>query len=174
MHFIATSGTTGAGGTQFYDFLNIPQTFSHLKLYVTARDTSAFVDRAVFLELNSTGGSAYTHNFLRGNGSSMSNTFSGPNGRFDYDPIPAANAAANLFGAAVIEILDYSSTVKNKTLKINHGTDFNGSGSINLWSGLFASTGAVTNMRLYPNVAFAQYSRIDLYGITSNPVATGA
>jgi hypothetical protein len=173
MHFIATTGAM-ANATGLFDFNSIPQTFSHLRMYMSVRDTGAFTERGMFLEFNGVGGSSYTHNFLRGNGSSVSNTFSGPNGRFDWDPIPAASATTNLFGVAVVDIYDYTSTIKNKTVKIHHGTDFNGSGSSNLWSGLFSNTGAITTMRLYPNNGFAQNSRIDLYGMTSNPVATGA
>ena len=54
------------------------------------------------------------------------------------------------------------------------GWDANGSGRAMLGSALWMSNSAINRMQLTPDNGFTTSSRIDLYGITNNPIATGA
>ena len=174
MHFIATSGAM-TNGTLVHDFNSIPQTFQHLQVRLTVRDTAAFVQRSWFLEVNgnSPSGSNSQH-YLSGDGSGVGSSNAVNQGRWGGPAVPAASASANVFGAYILDILDYRDTNKTKTFRAIGGFDNNGSGAVEIYSYLYNSTNAISSLRFYTNNGFAGGSRIDLYGITSNPVATGA
>ena len=72
------------------------------------------------------------------------------------------------FGAAIIDILDYASTSKNKTVRVLTGFDQNGSGNICLASGLWfrSSPAAITSISLAGNSRnYLQYSQFALYAV---------
>jgi len=166
------NGYTTSGGTPTYvDFNNIPATYTHLQLRYSVRDTAAFNTRSMFLEINgNTQGNINAEHYMKGNGSTVSSSGSTNIGRFDWGEIPAASMAANTFGVGTVDFFDYANTNKNKTIKATHGYDANGSGEINFWSGLWASTAAINFIRIYSNVGFANGTQVDLYGITSSQV----
>jgi hypothetical protein len=88
--------------------------------------------------------------------------------------VPAASTASNIFGAIIIDILDYTSTTKNKTIRMLGSYDSNGTGLAILKSGLwFKTPEAVTTINLGITTGWATGSRWDLYGI-SNSFQTGA
>ena len=82
-------------------------------------------------------------------------------------PMPNSNQPTGVFSGGVLNILDFSSTTKNTTLRALGGQ----SGSINpvivSSSGLFASTSAVTSITADSQVGanFAAGSRFSLYGL---------
>jgi hypothetical protein len=80
--------------------------------------------------------------------------------------MPTNSAAANVFGAGIIDILDYADTNKYKTVRALSGTDNNGSGDIILGSGLYQQTTAITSITLEANgVNWLTNSSFALYGI---------
>lgn len=174
MHHIA-SVTVGAGGSGSIILMdNIPQTFSHLQVRLSLRGSvSANSDLAYFWNAPAGITTAQWH-ALSGDGSSAT---SGSGTAAVYaGKMPAANATSNVFGSIIVDILDYSSTTKLKTFRCIGGYDNNGSGVSELWSGLWSgSTNPISSIRLNGGSGgFAQYSRADLYGITTNPITTGA
>jgi hypothetical protein len=66
-----------------------------------------------------------------------------------------------------MDILDYTSTNKNKTVRSLGGFDRNGGGIITLSSSLwFKTPEAITSIRLKPqSSSWTQYSSFALYGI---------
>jgi len=155
---IATT-TVGVGGSSSITFTSIPQTYKHLQIRAIAQQvTGGFVsvtlDNATFV---------YRH-YLLGNGSTLSSgadTTNAP-GIFSTNAVNGAS----IFGASVLDILDYTSTNKNKTFRSIGGSDSNGSGSILFLSALFTSSSTVTSITLTANTSvFTQYSQFALYGI---------
>jgi hypothetical protein len=69
--------------------------------------------------------------------------------------------------ASITTILDYQNINKYKTVRTIDGFDANGSGGIELISGLWQSKNAITSITLIPNssASFAQYTQFALYGI---------
>jgi hypothetical protein len=68
--------------------------------------------------------------------------------------------------AAVLDLLDYTSTTKNKTLRFLGGVDNNGSGGIWLSSNIYITTAAITSLSFkFNSYNFTPDSRISLYGI---------
>jgi hypothetical protein len=69
-----------------------------------------------------------------------------------------------------MDILDYASTSKNKTLRTFAGGDNNGGGSVDLWSHLWMSTSAITRLTFYAYSQgsasnFGANTRFALYGV---------
>ena len=72
-----------------------------------------------------------------------------------------------MFGATVCDILDYTNTNKYKTVRALSGHDQNGSGVIQLRSGFWRSTSAITSITISNDqiANIAEYTRFSLYGI---------
>jgi hypothetical protein len=172
MIWIAGS-TVGVGGTANFEFNNIPQNFTHLQLRVFGRSTlNATVDNLSMYFNNDTGSNYSTH-YLSGSGAgSFGSSGFTSQPRF-YIPSLYPAATTGQFASSIIDILDYSNTNKNKTVRILTGFDANGSGTIALVSGLWMSTAAITRFNAETSANIIAGSRFDLYGITTSSV-TGA
>jgi hypothetical protein len=162
---IPLATTTLSTTTATIEFTSIPQAYEHLQIRLFARTTGGNIQSYASIQFNSdTTGSNYYSHYIQGDGSSIS---AGPNASnsIHYD-IAGANATASVFGAIVFDILDYANTNKYKTTRALGGTDNNGNGRMNLTSGLWINTSAITSIRLTPFAgSFAQYSHAALYGI---------
>ena len=180
MHWI-TSSTVSNNTTTSIAFTNIPQTFTHLQLRCSARalTSSGTHEWLYFYHPNVIGSGNFTGHMLYGDGSGV---YSGGNAANQYSVltgyIPLATQTANAFGSAIIDILDYASTSKNKTIKSMWGYDINGGGETGINSGYSSNLGtsALTSFEIGLSGGYylTQGSKFNLYGITSNPIATGA
>jgi hypothetical protein len=165
------STTVGAGGLVSFDFQNIPQTFTHLQLRVFGRSTlNATVDNLSMYFNNDTGNNYATH-FMSGNGSATSANAFTSSPRF-YIPSLWPAATTNQFASTIIDVFDYTNTNKNKTVRTLTGFDANGSGAVSFVSGLWLSTAAINRFSGETSATIAQFSRIDLYGVSVSS-ATG-
>jgi hypothetical protein len=145
-------------------FSSIPSTYKHLQIRAIALSASNSVP--VLLRFNSDTGSNYSQHYLGGQGSitaagatasTSSITLTGIYARFLYPSDP---------WAYIIDILDYADTNKFKTVRALHGADSNGSGEINLTSGNWRNTTAISTITLsMASSGFNQYSSFALYGI---------
>jgi hypothetical protein len=157
-------------------FSNIPQTFTHLQARITGRDASATSTNPAFVQYNGFGGTYPYFHSLSGDGASTSSRIL-QSVLIALPSLPGTSATANIVGAIILDILDYTNANKNKTARAIGGCDLNGSGIVTLASGFLDSTTAITSLTFggafSSPYAFATGTRIDLYGIqTSN--ATGA
>jgi hypothetical protein len=151
---ISTS-VVGGGGSSSITFSSIPSTFKHLQLRYLVK-TSGNVD--FNMTLNGSSSNYYAH-ILRGNGSSATGE--------GYAISTITNVGSAGFTAGVTDILDYTSTNKNKTSRTLVGADYNGSGTVGIWSQLwFATPAAVNQITLTPaSGTVSEYSSFALYGI---------
>jgi hypothetical protein len=163
---IATATATG-GETSIT--LNIGSgSFKHLQIRGITRDThTSGLVRSLHMRFNSDTGSNYARHYLSGNGTAASaggtasSTFMSL-----WSCAPDDGSTANIFGAIDVTILDYASTSKYKTLRGFTGADLNGSGNVNVVSGLWMSTSAITSIQIIAEaVAFKAGSSFALYGI---------
>ena len=173
--FIIASLSVSTSSAQL-TFSNIPQTFTHLQARIWGRDASSTTLNASFVQINGFGGTYPTYHALSGNGSTASSV-AGTSVLIPLANLPGANATGNTVGSMIVDILDYTNTNKNKTVRTIGGTDLNGSGIVSISSGFLDSTSAITSLTFggafNSPFAFANGTRVDLYGIsTSN--ATGA
>ena len=168
--------TVGSGGAANVEFTSIPGTYSHLQVRAIARDTSSTGTFGAFkLQFNGdTSVNSYAFHMLYGNGASAGAdaTTSGTFGHIYLDTYPSNGAIANNFSGGILDILDYANANKYKTVRWLGGHDNNGTGStdgrkgfINLKSGLWLSTSAITSIKITADLtSFAQYSHFALYG----------
>ena len=147
-------------------FSNIPQGYKHLQVRILARDNRAVTFDNLIIQANGDTGSNYSDHFIYGDGGSAGSGggASVPDSR--VGTITGSSTTANVFGANVIDILDYTNTNKYKTVRGLTGADANGSGQIVFRSNLWLNTSAITSLTFTPGGgSFVQYSRFSLYGI---------
>ena len=162
--------TVGGGGAANVEFTSIPATYTHLQIRGIAKDDAGTPQtRFLTFRFNSDTASNYSWHYLTGNGSSPS---SAAGTSENYAIASFVNeGGTSIFGAAVIDILDYANTNKYKTVRGLGGYDLNGSGEATLASGSWRSTSAITSITLDLRSTqagnFNQYSSFALYGIRS-------
>jgi hypothetical protein len=163
-----SSYTVPAGGSGAVFFNSIPQNFTHLQVRLFVRSQNASPNTSMYIA-----GGPSSH-YLVGDGSSVTSTAqTGLPYQFVGAAFPAATSTANVYSNYVIDLLDYTSTSKNKTWRILGGFDANGSGRVTLASGLWETLSAITSFFVDTEGGFAAGTRFDLYGITTSQV-TGA
>lgn len=147
--------TVGSGGSTSISFSGISGSYKHLQLrgmgYMTTNEN-------IYLKLNGNDGTK--GHTLQGDGTSVVSEY------YNNSVVYAHRATTGRF-AFVTDILDYSTTTKNKTIRSLAGGDDNGAGRITLASGFYDSTAAITSFTLVGSSggSFTQYSSFALYGI---------
>jgi hypothetical protein len=162
---IATYNGTGSSGV--ITFSSIPSTYKHLQIRAILRGTSAYTANGTNMNFNSDSGSNYTLHRLIGDGASASSDgYTARSGAW-FGLEVDANASANIYAAAVTDILDYTNTNKYKSVRSMGGYDLNGSGQMNFASALWLNTAAITSISI--TAAFGGNwttgSQFALYGI---------
>jgi len=161
----------GASTSNTIEFADIPQGYKHLQIRGISKTTRS-------------GGVNYANDFTINFNSDYSSNYSAHGvysfggiyayGIADYNTIFFQSAAAdgdgvipNIFGASVIDILDYSNTNKFKTAKGLSGTlttaDYADILGIN--SGNWRSFNPIENIQIKASFNFKQNTRFSLYGI---------
>ena len=159
--------TANGDNASYLSFSNIPQNYRHLQLRVTARDNvAALTQDPLYLKINNDTGNNYTYHSLLGDGSSASATNTVGGGLIVVGKCPGGSSTANMFGVAIIDILDYTNTNKYKTVRSISGNDQNGSGQVGLFSGVWLNTAAITRLDFgVANYYDSFYTQWALYGI---------
>jgi len=151
--------TVGSGGATDIEFTSIPGTYVHLQLRGFLRTTSGDQLRLTFN--NSTNN--YRSHYLEGTGGGV---LAGSESDPRINIYAALPSAASTFSGTITDILDYANTNKTKVVRALSGWDGNGSGYVDLDSGLWNDTTAITSIKFAPSAGnFAQYSHFALYGI---------
>ena len=156
--------TVGSGGQSSISFTSIPSTYKHLQLRCFAAGAGS---QRFGIRFNGDTGANYYSHFLYGTGSAAgAGAAASAN---TSNTIGASGGTDTVFGATVTDILDYTNTNKNKTIRSLTGYDGNGNGLAVLYSFLWSNTSTVTSLTLQASETysgnFAQYSSFALYGI---------
>jgi hypothetical protein len=163
-----TTVSVGSGGNASITFSSIPSTFKHLQIRGISRSNNATVaNNSIGIRLNSDTGSNYNSHFISGTGDGGTlSAFTFGTDTYMYLPTGGGNGAtASVFGAFIIDILDYTNTSKNTVVRSLSGVDSNGSGNLRFASGLWMNTNAVTTILIDGRGdTFLQYSSFALYG----------
>lgn len=162
--------TLSGSGVSTVTFSSIPSTYKSLQIRFTGR-LATQTGGSLYntnLQLNGDTGANYTWHAIRGTGSSIIAYGSTGATFFDIEEtMPDSSVLANVFSGAIVDIHDYASTTKNKTMRAFSGTSTNTAGSIWLSSSLWTNTNAVTSITLYTNGSgnFATGTSFALYGV---------
>ena len=115
------------------------------------------------MQINGTSPTAYWH-YLTGDGSSTHAGASSANQIKLYGAYVGTTAYPTV---GITDILDYTNTNKNMTVRTLAGSDGNGSGEIQFTSGIWVnSSTTITSLTINPSAGtFTQYSSFALYGV---------
>jgi hypothetical protein len=154
--------TVGSGGAATIEFTSIPQTYTDLKVLISARSTNADLDDHLFVKPNNSALNM-TQLWMRGNGSASSTS---TNVRF---AIPGATSTASVFGNTEFYFPNYTSAA-NKDFQGTTVQETNGTEAyVYFCSFLWSDTSAITSLVLdLSNGNFAEHSTATLYGIKSS------
>jgi len=163
---IATA-TVDSSGVSSITFSNIPQNYAHLQIRGIGRvDRAGYAQNGCRIRLNGDSNSNYAFHQLYGNGSSIGSEGYASQTEMNLGELPSVLAASGIFGAVIVDILDYSNTSKNTTIREIGANDRNGAGQIGYNSGLWLNTAAVTSITLLETASnWVQYTNFALYGI---------
>jgi hypothetical protein len=154
-------------------FSSIPAGYSSLQIRAISKDTYTTIAGTYEYSLQFNGDTAtnYSWHWLYGNGTSALATGTASTSNIDIigSGLSSNAALANMYGVSIVDIIDYASTSKYKTVRAFAGDNANSTSTnynIDLVSGLWRSTAAVTSITLIAGgTAFATGSTYALYGM---------
>jgi hypothetical protein len=158
--------TVGAGGTSSISFSSIASTYKHLQIRYLWNGSGGSGDNNIALRCNGDTGSNYTLHQLRGDGSSAS--AAGATG-IGFARIGYYADITSYASVGIVDILDYTSTNKQKTIRSLNGYDSNGSGKVGLNSSAWlpGTIAAISSLTILSgnSITIPEYSSFALYGI---------
>jgi hypothetical protein len=160
--------TVGSGGSSSISFSSIPSTYKHLQLRLLGRIARSGEANDFFtIRFNGDTSANYSWHALEGSGSAVYAEAGASTDLPRNGDITATTAGASMFGAGVVDILEYANTNTYKTTRSLVGRDQNGSGWIWFGSTNWRSTSAISSMTIIPTygTGFVEYSQFALYGI---------
>lgn len=168
-YWAIASVTVPSGGLASISFAGIPSDFTHLQVRAILRSTTGAGDGTITMRFNNDTGSNYSWHRLYGYGSGTGGTDNSTSTTgMAVGQSMGATPSLQSFPSMITDVLDYSSAVKNKTVRSLSGTDMNGdaSGAIFFNSGAWYNTSPVTSITIITNqTAFAEFSTFALYGV---------
>ena len=143
----------------------IPQTYKHLQIRLVKLNPSS-VSAYLNIQMNGVTSGSYSSHLLFGNGSTVgSNAGNGSSATSIFGGTTATNATTQA-AVQIIDLLDYTSS-KYKTIRYLNGYANGANNGIELGSGLFMSTNAITSIDFSNQSSnqFAAGSRFSIYGL---------
>ena len=163
--------TISGTGVSTITFSSIPSTYKSLQIRAIARNSSDGGTSAAGYKIrfNGTSTSDYRSHYIESNGSAVSASSNLDNGIFAYRAVARSASTASSFGTSIVDIIDYASTSKLKTVRAISGADFNNTnGRVDLSSGLYTlNANAISSITIVNelNDTWAAGTTFALYGI---------
>lgn len=164
---LIASNTVGSGGVSSVTFSSIPQTYTDLKLVISARGSRSAVYNVMKIKFNGVD-TNQTAKVIEGSGASV-----GSYSDTIITVIMSGNSAtSNTFGNGEVYIPNYTSSnyksvSSDSVAETNAATEY-----MDLVAGLWSSTAAITSITIDPSVPSAftilEYSTFYLYGIKNS------
>ena len=156
-----------------FEFTSIPNTYKHLRLHITARSTRGFSNGdLISLKFNDSSSGYYDYTMYGSNVTSdvaLDNNFNAQD-HIDIRRVPGSTADANMYAGFIIDIMDYASSSKVKSLiskggvAAQLGQESNQAAFVGAW---WNSTTAINkiSVRLSYGENFVAGSSVSLYGL---------
>ena len=169
-YFESIARTTISTPTNEINFNSIPQTYKHLQIRGIVRYDNNGISQLSSFRFNGDTGSNYSYHILRGEGHSggVSSSGAANDTGLVYPHATGSVATSGMFGAFIIDILDYASSDKYTTTRQWNGFATNGGSEeqLHLSSGLWRNTAAVTSIRFFTtSLNYDTNTTFALYGI---------
>ena len=153
---------TANGTTTSYTFTSIPSTYKSLQLRINVLGTDG---DSIQIGFNNDTTTNYVYHRLSGTGTAAA---SGNSTGVSWIPVSDASYQGinpTYPTPIIVDITDYSSSSKYKTVRSFTGIDKNGSGVVVLSSGLWLNTSAISTIIVYGFSNLNSGTTIALYGI---------
>lgn len=168
-----SSITVGSLGASSVSFTEIPQGYRHLQIRGIVRNNKSGGQSVndLYARFNNDSGSNYSTHYLQGfiSSANVATVSSGAATSQTSLSCGITPQGSGQFAPVVIDILDYSSGVKNKLTRALTGFDQNSTSlesGVFMYSGMWMSTAPVSSISLFQGTfALVQYSTLSLYGI---------
>jgi hypothetical protein len=167
---LIASSTVGASSVSSIDFTSIPSTFTDLCLKISGRTDRSNVADQLKISFNGST-TTYSGMILLGYGTGvLSETNSAAGAGSGYligENTNGASSTANTFSNGELYIPNYAGST-NKSISMDLAAENNAStSSLSLTAGLWATTSAITSIKLQSanGFNFVQYSTAYLYGV---------
>jgi hypothetical protein len=151
------------------DFTSIPQTFAHLRLVLSARDTGAVTLARPIIRFNGDTAANYAAHWIENLLGVATANSSGVTTGLTCTQASGASATASLYGVNAIDIPDYRGTTAYQEIAATfHACSTGGSalGSAGSGGGFWNALAAVTRITIVAgNTSFAAGTRATLYGL---------
>jgi hypothetical protein len=155
------SQTVGAAGSAEVSFTSIPQTYTDLKVLISARTAVASTSQNFFIGING----SYTllsSRYLAGTGTAA---IAGPAGSNIFADIPGNSASGGVFGNLELYIPNYT-VATNKQLITQTVNETSATAAFQeIWAASWASTAAINALKFSASNLLLQGSTFTIYGI---------
>jgi len=164
------SSVVGVGTSSLVEFSGIPSTYQHLRLHIVARSTRTGVGGDLLdIRFNDSTTGYYDHVLQNVNGSISNDQNLNTQTHIDIQRVPSVQNSANVFGGFTIDIPDYASGSKVKSLLSKSGAASDSdpaSNQVTLGSAFWNNTNAINKISVRSSYGdnFVQYSTFALYG----------
>jgi hypothetical protein len=140
--------------------------YKHLQVRWVARTNRSDTTDSLIITFNSDTATNYAWHRLIGSGSSVSSSAFTARNQIQLGILPGNNATADTYAAGVTDILDFNSADKNATVRTLSGIASSDL-FVQLSSGLWIDTAAVTSMELSPSNGTELFAgtRMSIYGV---------
>jgi hypothetical protein len=163
--------TVPSGGVNTITFSGLPTggQYSHLQIRgIVKNNRTAAGTSNININFNNDSTTTYSAHILFGNGANpLVNASSSQTTMTSAFGIGTASGYGSIFTPMVIDILDYASITKNKTMRVLFGTSSNNDQlDVGLGSGLYYKTDAINSISITsPSTPLQQFSQFSVYGI---------
>lgn len=153
----------GTGSSATISFSSIPADYKHLQVRWAAKSSSTGSN--MNLQLNGVTSSVYARHYLRGQTTTISSASNTTTSNISFNDGMATSTTTGLVAAGIMDILDYASSTKNKTIRALYGQSGN-TYQVYLLSGLYGETTPVSSLSFTAGTGnFTNITRFSLYGI---------
>jgi hypothetical protein len=162
---LETTTLTSSASSVTFTGLGAYSDYKHLQIRMIARNGTS--TSSPNITLNGDTGANYARHNIFGSGGSVTSTSATSSSNMDLVAFASnSNSGANEFGAGIIDILDFSSTAKNTTIRGLGGREQGDTSDfIALVSGAYFNTDAITSLSMNSPGTFTAGTRMSLYGV---------
>jgi hypothetical protein len=166
----ALATATLSATTASVTFAGIPTGYKHLQIRAIAKN-GAVTSGYDYVHATFNGDTSAVYSLINTYGSGTSVGVIGGSGGLTYARVGilAQNGTTSIFGTSVVDILDYASSTKHKTVRSLAGHEANGNntdGVIYQYGAGWHSTSPITSITLVPaNNSFVALSSFALFGV---------
>ncbi len=166
--WLESTVATGSISSITFSNLNNYSAYKHLQIRISSRGsgTTGTGNSAINIRFNGDTASNYSYHQLRGDGSAV-NTEGVASATFVSleEAQPQGGSTADVWGCVILDILNFNSTTRKKTVRSMHGSYVAADLDLYQTSGFWNNTAALTSVTLNPVNSFRIGTRVSLYGI---------